>query len=143
MRRVASFCSCFFLLLKIRKSFQFFFLGTRYLLAIKSAGPGTMAPWLPYKPTMDLTQFLKTESPLQMMKNSFYFMLKALFGLKIFTFLIWLFGPVRRRPDKKVKVNCKIYDVTERTVNNYYIHVVQYLKKWRQWSDEISLVNTI
>ena len=35
----------------------------------------------------DLRQFLATESPLKMMKNAFYFTLKALFVLKIFKFL--------------------------------------------------------
>ena len=34
-----------------------------------------------------LRQFLVTESPLKMMKNTFYFTLKALFVLKIFKFL--------------------------------------------------------
>ena len=34
-----------------------------------------------------LRQFLATESPLKMMKNAFYFTLKALFVLKIFKFL--------------------------------------------------------
>ena len=33
-------------------------------------------------------------SPLKMMKNAFYFILKALFGLKIFKFLSRLFGHV-------------------------------------------------
>ena len=32
------------------------------------------------------------ESPLQMMKNAFYFILKALFVLKIFKFFSWFFG---------------------------------------------------
>ena len=32
------------------------------------------------------------ESPLEMMKNVFYFILKALFILKMFKFLSWLFG---------------------------------------------------
>ena len=31
-----------------------------------------------------------------MMKNAFYFMLKALFALKILTFLTWLFGYVEK-----------------------------------------------
>ena len=35
----------------------------------------------------DLRQFLATESPLKMMKNAFYFTLKAIFVLKIFQFL--------------------------------------------------------
>ena len=37
-------------------------------------------------PLSDLRQFMAIESPLQMMKNAFYFMLNALFGLEIFTF---------------------------------------------------------
>ena len=41
-----------------------------------------------------LRQFLITESPLKMMKNAFYFTLKALFILKIFKFLSWHFGHV-------------------------------------------------
>ena len=51
---------------------------------------------------MVVRQFLTTESPLKMMKNVFfYFMLKALFVLKIFTFLSWLFCYVKKRLDKK------------------------------------------
>ena len=34
------------------------------------------------------------ESPLKMMKNAFYLILKGLFGLKIFRFLSQLFGHV-------------------------------------------------
>ena len=34
-----------------------------------------------------LRQSLASESPLKMMKDAFYFILKALFGLKIFKFL--------------------------------------------------------
>ena len=34
------------------------------------------------------------ESPLEMIKNAFYFILKALFILKIFKFSSRLFGPV-------------------------------------------------
>ena len=34
-----------------------------------------------------LKQFLATESPFKMMKNAFYFTLRALFVLKIFKFL--------------------------------------------------------
>ena len=36
-------------------------------------------------------------SPSKMMKNAFYFILKALFVLKIFKFLSWLFGHVEKR----------------------------------------------
>ena len=52
------------------------------------------------------------------MKNAFYFMLKALFVLQIFT----LFGYVEKRLDKKVDVNFKIYDVTDWATNNYNIY---------------------
>ena len=37
-------------------------------------------------PLLGLTKFLATESPLEMMKNAFYFDLKAPFVLKIFKF---------------------------------------------------------
>ena len=36
------------------------------------------------------------DSPSKMMKNAFYFILKALFALKMFTFLSWLFGHVEK-----------------------------------------------
>ena len=44
-----------------------------------------------------LVQFLPTENPLKMMKNAFYFTLKALFILEISKFLSWLFGRVEKR----------------------------------------------
>ena len=43
-----------------------------------------------------LKQLLATESILKIMKNAFYFTLKALFVLKIFKFLSWLFGFVKK-----------------------------------------------
>ena len=46
-----------------------------------------------------LRQFLATESPLRMKKNAFCFTLKALFVLKIFIFLTWLLGHVKKRLD--------------------------------------------
>ena len=36
------------------------------------------------------------ESPLKMMKNAFYFILKALFVPKIFKFLSWIFDHVEK-----------------------------------------------
>ena len=39
-----------------------------------------------------LRQFVATENTLKVMENAFYFTLKALFILKIFTFLSWRFG---------------------------------------------------
>ena len=63
-----------------------------------------------------MRQFLAAGSPLKMikmMKNAFYFMLKALPVLEIFTFLVGLFSYVEKQLDKKPKVNFKIYDVTD------------------------------
>ena len=53
------------------------------------------------------------KSPLKVMKNAFYLMLKALFVLEIFIFLSRIFGCVEKRFDKKAKVNFKICDVTD------------------------------
>ena len=46
-----------------------------------------------------LRQFLATQSPLKIMKNAFYFTLKALFVLEIFKLLSGLFGRVGKRLD--------------------------------------------
>ena len=70
----------------------------------------------------DLRQFLAAESPLRMIKNAFCFTSKALFVLKIFKFLSWLFGQVAKRLDKKDKANFEFYDVT----TSFY---AQFLKK--------------
>ena len=59
-----------------------------------------------------LRQFLATDSPLKMMKNAFYFTLKALLVLKIFKLLSSIFGHVEKRVDWKDKVNFKVDDVT-------------------------------
>ena len=53
-----------------------------------------------------------------MTKNAFYFLLNALFVLKIFIFLFCLFGYLEKCFDKKAKVNFKIYDFTDWTTNN-------------------------
>ena len=59
------------------------------------------------------------------------FMLKALFVLKIFSFLSWVFGYAENQLDEKAKFNFKICDVTDWTRNNYNTHSAQYLKKTR------------
>ena len=75
--------------------------------------------------TSGLRQFLTIESPLKMKKNAFYFMLKALFILELFTF-----GYIGRRVDKTVMVNFKIYDFTNWTTNDYNnAQIIRYLKK--------------
>ena len=49
-----------------------------------------------------LRQFLPAESPLKMLTNAFCFTSKALFVLKIFKFLPWLFGRVENGLIRKV-----------------------------------------
>ena len=66
---------------------------------------------------------------LKMTKIDFYFMLKAIFVLKIFTILSWLSGYVAKWFRKKAKVNFKIYDIKGWTINNYNIHIVHYIKR--------------
>ena len=51
-----------------------------------------------------LKQFLANESPLKMIKNAYYFTLKALFVLEIFTFLSSLFGHVKNALIRKTKI---------------------------------------
>ena len=76
-----------------------------------------------------LRKYLATKSPLQVMKNDFYFTLKALSVLKIFRFLFSLFGHVEKLLDYKNKANFKIYDVTTWSTDNCNIHIAQYFKK--------------
>ena len=64
-----------------------------------------------------------------MMKNAFYFTLKALSVLKIFKFLSWRFGHVSKRLDEKHKVNLEFYDVTAWSANNCNTYITQYLEK--------------
>ena len=55
-----------------------------------------------------------------MIKNAFYFIVKAFFVLKMFKFLSSLIGHVEN-------VNFKIYDVIAWLTNNYNKHIAQYL----------------
>ena len=87
--------------------------------------------------------FWQLKTPLKMMKNAFYFSIKALFVLKIFKFLSWLFGHVEKRLDLKDQVNFEIYDVTAWLKNNCNTHIAQYLKKKTQSDNEIWSVNRI
>ena len=72
--------------------------------------------------------FLATETALQM-KNAFYFTSKALFVLKIFKFLSWLFAHIGKWLDKKGKVNFKFYDVTACVRNNCNTRIAQNFEK--------------
>ena len=66
----------------------------------------------------NLRQFLATEPPSKMMRNPFYFTLKAFFVLKMFKFLSQFFSQVEKQLDQKDKVNFKIFDVTTQETNN-------------------------
>ena len=83
-------------------------------------------------PIPGLRQFLTAECPLKMMKNAFYFRLKALFVPEIITFLSWLFGYVEERLDKKATVNFnfKIYDGTDWTPDYYNTHITQSIRQF-------------
>ena len=61
------------------------------------------------------------------MKNAFYFILKALFVLKIFKFLSWLFGRAEKWFDWKDKVSFEIYDVATYLTNNNNKLTAKYL----------------
>ena len=67
------------------------------------------------------------ESHLKMMKNTFYFILKVFPVLTVFKFLSRVFYHVKN--GLIGKVNIKIYYVTTWEINNYKIHIGQYLKK--------------
>ena len=72
-----------------------------------------------------LRQFWASESPLKMMKNNFYFTLKAVVVLKRFKFLVMYKNGLIR----KTRLIKKKYDVTSRLTNNYNTHIAQHLKK--------------
>ena len=79
----------------------------------------------------------------KVIRNTSYFILKAVFVLKIFKFLSWLFEhlekmAIRLRLDE---ANFKIHHATTWLTNNYNTYVTQYLTKWRQPDNEIWSVN--
>ena len=53
-----------------------------------------------------------------MVKNGFYFIIKALFILKVFKFLSLIFGHVEKQFDKETKFNFELYGVTDWKKNN-------------------------
>ena len=79
------------------------------------------------------------------MKNAFYFLLRALFLLmRYFSYIFGLtFWLGRKRLNEKVKVSFKIYDITEKTANNYNTYIAQYVNMQRQSGHEIWSVNEI
>ena len=64
-----------------------------------------------------------------MKKKAFNFTSKALFVLKMFKFLSWLFSHVAKRLHQKDKVNFEIYDVIAWLSNNCKTYIAQYLRR--------------
>ena len=89
---------------------------------------------------LGLRQFLAIRSPIKIMKNGFYFTLKTLFVLKIFTCLNFLVI-YKKRLNQKTKVNFEIYDITTWLTNQCNTRIAQYLIKKRQLENEIWSVN--
>ena len=81
------------------------------------------------KYTITGLRLLATERLLEIIKNAFYFTLKALFVLKIFKFSSWLFAHVAKPLDKKVQVNFKFYDVAVWLISSRNTHIAQYFDK--------------
>ena len=52
-----------------------------------------------------------------------------------------MFGYVETGLDKKAKVSCKFYDITDWAINNCNTHIAHYLKMDRQSGNEIWSVN--
>ena len=69
------------------------------------------------------------ESPIKMMKNVFYFVLKAFFVLNIIHFSHVILIMQEKQLDLKDKANFKIHDVTTWFTNNSNTHIAQYLTK--------------
>ena len=64
-----------------------------------------------------------------MMKDAFYFILKAFFVLKVGKFFYDILAVQEKGLDWKDRVNFKIHDVTTWLTNNYNTHISQYLTK--------------
>ena len=78
------------------------------------------------------------------MENAFYSILSALFVLKIFKLLSWLFGYIEKNTyTLKDKFDFKICNDTTWLTNNYNAHIVQYLPKQKKPGNGIWSVNSI
>ena len=75
-----------------------------------------------------------------MMKNAYYFTLKAIFVLKIFKFLSWGSGQVEKRLHWKDKIVFKVHDVTtwEKTITMYILPNISRSKgNWTMKFDQL------
>ena len=79
-------------------------------------------------PPSALRQFLTTEGSIKIMKDGFYFMLKALFVHEIFKFLSWLFGYTENSLIRWLSLILKF--MTSQTRQQVYkTHIAEYFKK--------------
>ena len=62
-------------------------------------------------------------------EKCFYFISKALFILKIFKFLPWLWWKMKKQLDWKENFHFEVHDVTIWLTNNYNANIAQYLTK--------------
>ena len=75
--------------------------------------------------------------PLKVMKNAFYFTLKALFVLQIFKFLSRLFGHVEDGSIRKIRSdrqNPWRHDLVKKQLQYTYCPISQEVKATRQWN---------
>ena len=72
-----------------------------------------------------------------------FFILKALFVLKLFKFFSWFSGHVEKTARLESKVHSKIYDVTTWLINNYNTHIAQYLTKTAKYGQLIEYKKNI
>ena len=91
------------------------------------------------------------ESLLKLMKNSFYFILKALFVLKIFKFLSWHFGHVEETAwwnmERKIRLFSKFMTsqsgwqaIAIRIIDIWLIFLQKSCRKWGKETSFISLL---
>ena len=81
-----------------------------------------------------------SESPLTMIKNAFYLILKGLFVLKVFNFSFKFLVMQKKQVDQKVQVSFKIYDMTAWLKNNYNAYISQYFTKQRKLTMRFGLL---
>ena len=70
------------------------------------------------------------------MKNAFYFILKALFVLKTFEFLSWLFGHAQKKNwlDERWFQNLWCHSLINKQLQYIYFPISQKAKETRQWN---------
>ena len=80
------------------------------------------------------------DSPLKMIKNTFYFILKVFPFTKYLNFCLDILVAQKKRFNYENKISFKIFDATSWLTNNYNAHVAHYLTKLRQPDSEFGQV---